>query len=468
MKKKFLLDTNVLIRSPRSIYVFEDNDIFICNTTLEELDDLKTRPGETGYNAREVIRTLNKLREDNKKLNDGILLPSGGTLKVVPDCVNSDTEQESPKSIPDSWSLSKPDNRIIDTAIKNNAILVTSDMSMLIKAESAGAKTEIFRNEQVSDESMQYTGRHVVYADTETISEINTYGSVPFSRLYNPDNEKLEMNEFLIVTDTSNPSHTILAYFDGYEICKLYFDNSSPYGINPRNVGQRFALEALMTPANQVPLCILKGPAGVAKTFLSLAAGLDQVINKGLYRKVLILRPNIKFDDDIGYLKGTEMDKILPLIRPCIDNIEVLLSNKKESKRNSKVHDSTKVVLPSDVINNSVDELFSKGYVAAEAMAYLRGRSISNTFCVIDEAQNATPAQMLGIITRAGIGSKFVIIGDPDQIDNPKVDKKNNGLVFASEMMRGSNLCMQLTFNSNECTRSPLAMEASQLLNKRY
>jgi PhoH-like ATPase len=132
------------------------------------------------------------------------------------------------------------------------------------------------------------------------------------------------------------------------------------------------------------------------------------------------------------------------------------------------VHDSTKVVLPSDVINNSVDELFSKGYVSAEAMAYLRGRSISNTFCIIDEAQNATPAQMLGIITRAGIGSKFVIIGDPDQIDNPKVDKKNNGLVFASEMMRGSNLCMQLTFNSNECTRSPLAMEASQLLNKRY
>ena len=448
MKKKFLLDTNILMRSPQAIYVFEDNDVLICNTTLEELDDLKTRPGETGYSAREAIRVLNDLREnsENKNLYDGVRLPGSGVLKIVRDCLPEEAKDKI-GTLPEEWSLSKPDNRIIDTAIKNEAILVTNDISMLLKAESAGIKTENFKNEQVSDESLKYTGRKQIWVSSDVLNELYKEGSVDADKLENRN--ELCTNEFLTLFDSSNISHTGIGYYDGQKIKKLEYSNSYPSDIRPKNVGQTFAIEALMKPAEEVPLVILKGSAGTAKTFLSIACGLDQVMDRRNYKKVLLLRPNIKFDEDIGYLKGDEMDKILPLIRPCLDNLEALVSSREDST--AETHDK-------------VQELFDRGYVTAEALAYLRGRSISDTYIIIDEAQNTTPNQMLGIITRAGIRSKIVIVGDPDQIDNPKVDRKNNGLVYAAEKMKGSPLCMQLTFEDEECVRSPLALEASQLL----
>ena len=452
VKKKFLLDTNILMRSPNSIYVFDDNDVLICDTTLEELDDLKTRPGETGFTAREVIRVLNKLRENGNNLYDGVILPGGGTLTIVRDCTTAEAKTKK-GTIPEEWSPNKPDNRIISTALKNNAILVTNDISMSLKAETAGVKTENFKNETVSDESLNYTGRATVFALPEVINQLYSEGQIELEDLYYDEEIKvpeLSINEFLIVADITNPGHTALAYFNGHNIIRIDSKGKNPYDIKPRNVGQKFAIEALLKPASEVPLVILKGSAGTAKTFLSLACGLEQTMNRRDYKKVLILRPNIKFDDDIGFLKGDEMDKILPLIRPCLDNLEALVSNKEDSIGET---------------NDKVKELFDRGYVTAEALAYLRGRSISNTYILIDEAQNTTPNQMLGIITRAGIGTKIVIVGDPYQIDNPKVDKKNNGLVYAAEKMRNSSLCMQLTFENEECTRSPLAMEASKLLS---
>lgn len=452
MKKKFLLDTNILMRSPNSIFVFDDNDVLICDTTLEELDDLKNRPGDTGYNARKVIRTLNKLRESGANLYDGVVLPGGGTLTIVRDCLPSEAKSKK-GTLPDEWSIKKPDNRIISTALKNDAILVTNDISMSLKAETAGVKTENFRNETVSEESLNYTGRTEVYALSDAIDRLYSEGKISLEDLYFDDEitiPELEVNEFLIVSDAANPSHSAIAYFDGKDIIKMNCKGHNPFGVKPRNVGQKFAIEAMMKDAAEVPLVILKGSAGTAKTFLSLACGLEQTMNQRNYKKILILRPNIKFDDDIGYLKGDEMEKILPLIRPCLDNLEALVSDKDDS---------------TEEMNDKVKELFDRGYVTAEALAYLRGRSISNTYILIDEAQNTTPNQMLGIITRAGIGSKIVVVGDPNQIDNPKVDKKNNGLVYAAEKMKGSKLCMQLTFEDEECVRSPLALEASQLLS---
>ena len=173
MVKKFLLDTNILMRSPRAIYVFEENDVYICNTTLEELDDHKTKPGDAGYNAREAIRILRKLRETSGLLNEGVKLPDGGTFKVVPDSVS-----ESTRKIPNEWSLNKPDNRIINTAANENAILVTNDISMMLKAESAGIKVEQFKNEQVSSETMKYTGRSTVYATKEVVDKFYKNGKI--------------------------------------------------------------------------------------------------------------------------------------------------------------------------------------------------------------------------------------------------------------------------------------------------
>ena len=450
MKKKFLLDTNILMRSPNAIYVFEDNDVLICNTTLEELDDLKEKPGETGYNAREAVRVLNDLREksENKSLYEGIRLPGGGILKIVRDCTPEEAEAKV-GTFPDEWSLSKPDNRIINTAVKNEAILVTNDISMLLKAESAGIKTENFKNEQVSNEALKYLGRTVVYATSDIIADLYKEGAIAASDLYESDKLDLTVNEFVNILDVENPSHSAIGYFDGTCILRLNYDNAKPWDVKPRNIGQRYAIEALMAPADEVPLVFLKGSAGTAKTFLSLAVGLEQVVNQRNYKKMLLLRPNIKFDDDIGYLKGDEMDKILPLIRPCLDNLQALVSHREDSIEETQ---------------DKIRELFDRGYITAEALAYLRGRSISNTYILIDEAQNTTPNQMLGIITRAGLGSKIVIVGDPDQIDNPKVNKKNNGLVYAASRFKGSKLCMQLTFEDEECVRSPLALEASKLL----
>lgn len=434
MKKHFLIDTNVLIYSPGAFDVFEDNDISIAAVTLEELDALKDSPGDIGYNAREAIRKITSMAQKGN-LAEGVETGNGGKFRVL-----NNTERL--KILPNGWNPTKPDHIILETAYNNHAILVTNDSNLFVKANVLGVKAEKFSNENVSDLYINYTGRTELYVPSGKIEEFYDTGKVSIR------DSVAENNEFVILKDNENDKHTALACFDaktGY-FRKLNYGAATPFGVTPKNAGQRFAIEALMTPATEVPLVILKGPAGTAKTFLAIAAGLEQVVENNVYNKLLLFRPNIKFDEDIGYLKGGEMEKIRPLMRPCFDNMEALLCDKKDS---------------AETINGKIDYLFKKGFVSAEALAYLRGRSIKNTFILIDEAQNSTREQMLGIITRAGEGSKIVIVGDPDQIDNPKVDKRNNGLVCAAAAMLSSDLCMQLTFSEEECVRSPLAKSAS-------
>ena len=201
----------------------------------------------------------------------------------------------------------------------------------------------------------------------------------------------------------------------------------------------------------------MRGPAGCAKTFLSLAAGLDESYRQGYsssgarYQKVMITRNNVLSDADMGFLPGTLEEKMGPLVAPFIDNLEVLL------KANTKEESM-------DQIHAQIDDLLDEGILEICSMAYMRGRSITGSYLIIDEAQNATVGQILEIISRAGMGTKVIVAGDPDQIDNPKLDKINNGLVFAAEKMKGSKLCAQLTFDQEESVRSPLAMEAAKRL----
>lgn len=265
----------------------------------------------------------------------------------------------------------------------------------------------------------------------------------------------LTENEFVILRDDQSIKKTHLGRVEKGKLIPLQFQKTKPYGVSPRNVGQYFLQEALMMDAAQTPLVIVKGMAGTAKTFYSLAVGLEKIVNQftGEYRRIVISRPNAQFDSDIGFLPGDEQEKISPLMRPIIDNLEQLIdSNEEERYKNEKE------------LRGKIEEIFDRGIIQAEAMNFIRGRSFINTYLIIDEAQNMTPNQIKGIITRAGKGTKIILLGDPNQIDCPFLDERTNGLSYASEHMRGSSLCCQITLTADECERSELAMDAVKRL----
>ena len=191
-----------------------------------------------------------------------------------------------------------------------------------------------------------------------------------------------------------------------------------------------------MQPAAEAPLVIVKGPAGTSKTFYSLAVGLEKLLNHptGEYRRILICRPNAQFDSDIGFLPGDEQEKISPLMRPVIDNLEQLIDSSEEYRYKDERE-----------LQGKIEEVFERGLIQAEALNFIRGRSIEKTYLIIDEAQNMTPNQVKGIITRAGKNTKIILLGDPNQIDRPFLDERTNGLSYASEKMKGSPLCWQIT-----------------------
>lgn len=441
MKKKFLLDTNVLMHSPKSVFVFEDNDVYICHKTLEELDRNKGAVGEQGYNARNAIRTLYNLRALGD-LTKGVKLSGGGELKIVEDVTVTNS----------TGPITCNDDVIIETAKKNNAILVTNDIGMIMKADVRGVRSETFRNEEVSEEALKYTGREVVAVEDVIIDILYQLKEIPSCDVA----AELTVNQFLTLKGNMDEKKSALAYYDGQNIKLLKKDEISiPNSFEPKNSGQKFMIKALTSPVDEIPLAIIRGAAGTGKTLAALAAGLAGV-EKGLYNKVLLLRPNVKFEDDIGFLPGTEFEKIMPLLRPYMDNLEVLLTKKESGKKkeNREKSEPTK----------AIEEMFNKGILQAESLAYIRGRSIAHTYVIVDETQNATPLQAKSIISRIGMGSKIVLLGDPDQIDTPKVNKLTNGLVYAADRMRGSSLCMQVVMEDEECVRCPLALEAVKRL----
>ncbi|ROR30684.1 PhoH-like ATPase [Mobilisporobacter senegalensis] len=452
MTKTYLIDTNVLIQAPYAVECFEENQVVIPLVVLEELDGLKKADGERGSNAREAIRYLEKLRVKGDLLQ-GVKLNSGGTLRVEVNCINV--------SLPANLPEDKMDNRILKVCKglqekSDQVILVTKDILLRMKAQIIGIQAEDFANEQVPAEKAQYLGRTEVYAPEDLFKDFKKKG-INISDTYCIDESGMKkegefiINEFVILHADQSTNKTQLGRFDGQKIVPLKYKKSKPYGVNPRNAGQYFLQEALMEDADKVPLVIVKGMAGTSKTFYSLAVGLEKLLNSTNkeYRKILITRPNVQFDNDIGFLPGNEQEKISPLIRPVIDNLEQLIdSNETERYKDERE------------LKGKIDEIFDRGIVTAEAMNFIRGRSFVNTYLIIDEAQNMTPKQVTGIITRAGKGTKVILLGDPKQIDTPFLDERTNGLCYASERMKGSSLCYQITLTAKECERSELAFEA--------
>ncbi|MDD4160674.1 MAG: PhoH family protein, partial [Synergistaceae bacterium] len=419
---------------------------------LEELDRLKNDDGERGANARQAIRLLEQIRLTGS-LYDGVSLSSGGVIKIE--------TNYSAVELPYGFKNESNDNRILKVCRGlmeqgETVVLVTKDIIVRLKAQILQIPAEDFTTEQAPGLDKQYTGRIDVYATDKAMGGFKKNG-IPVSSVYVMDGEQTsevvpEHNQFFIIHSETNESKTLLGRYDGQKIVPLKSLKNEPFGVKPKNVGQRFLQEALMEDASAAPLVIVKGAAGTAKTFYALAVGLEHTfeIDSKKYRKILVTRPNVQFDEEIGFLPGTEQEKIAPFLRPIIDNLEILVDNNDDTRyKNEKK------------LKDKIDELFDRGLITAEAMNFIRGRSITDTFLIIDEAQNLTPKQAKGIITRVGKGTKVVMLGDPQQIDNPLLDEKTNGLSYASEKMKGSPLCFQLTMLPSECLRSKLAADAS-------
>ena len=458
MKRTYVLDTNVILYSPNAIFSFGENDVVIPEVVLEELDSFKKDKNDLGANARYAARMLDKLRKTGK-LNKGVELPGGGNLRV--EITHYDI------GIPAGWDGKKNDNRILQVCkgLKENGedvCLITKDIFERIKADTVDIEVEDFHELVVPEHDNQYTGRIELYASSEKISDFYNNKAISKDGLlyYSEESEEysepeLFKNQFVLIHSTENPKQTLLGRFDGKNIIPLYFKEIKILGISPRNVGQKFMLEALLTDSFKAPLVIIKGPAGTAKTLFSLAVGLYKIMEEESpeYRRLLVCRPNVTMDEDIGFLPGTEQEKISPFMRPVFDNLEILVdSDEKERYKNEKE------------LADKIKELFDRRIITTEAVAYLRGRSIVKNWVVIDEAQNLTPKQVKTIITRVGAGTKLILIGDPEQIDHPFLDSRSNGLCYASEKMKGSELCYQVTLKYDECERSPLAYEAAKRL----
>ena len=452
MRKTYVLDTNVLIQAPYALDCFEDNDLVLPLAVLEELDGLKKAEGERGANARAAIRALewHRCRGD---LLEGVPLESGGTLRVESNCVDV--------TLPDSLSDSVQDNRILRICKGlheqgGQIVLVTKDILLRLKAQMLGLAAEDFTTEQAPENGMGYTGRIECYAPEARFRDFRKRG-VPCEELYQTDEAgnvirpSLTPNQFVVLHADQSNKKTQLGRVCGEKVVALEYIKRTPYGVKPRSAGQYFLQEALMQPAETAPLVIVRGMAGTAKTFYSLAVGLEKLLCEGQneYRRILICRPNAQFDLDIGFLPGDEQEKISPLLRPVMDNLEQLIdSNDAERYRDEAA------------LQDKIREIFARGIIQAEAMNFIRGRSIAQTYLIIDEAQNMTPAQVKGVITRAGKGTKIILLGDPGQIDRPYLDERTNGLSYAAAHMQGSPLCWQLTLDAGECERSPLAMDA--------
>lgn len=456
MTKTYIIDTNVLIQAPYALDCFEENNVVIPLVVLEELDGLKKAEGERGANARNAIRNIENLRLSGDLL-EGIHTEGGGSIRVEPNCVDVELPQHLPEN--------KMDNRILRVCkglMENgeSIILVTKDILLRIKAQVLSIPAEDFVNEQVSSDRAQYMGRVECYVPEESFRTFKKKG-ILCEEAYQVDEEgekngiEWTENEFAILKADQSTRKTHLGRVCGDKIVALEYQKVNPYGITPRSSGQYFMQEALMKPADEVPLVIIKGMAGTAKTFYSLAVGLEKIMGEGKmeYRRILVSRPNAQFDSDIGFLPGNEQEKISPLLRPVIDNLEQLIdSNEEERYKDEKE------------LQGKIDEIFGRGIIQAEAMNFIRGRSFVQTYLIIDEAQNMTPNQVKGIITRAGQGTKVILLGDPNQIDTPFLDERTNGLSYASEYMKGSPLCCQITLSAEECERSELAMDAIKRL----
>ncbi|MCK4797041.1 MAG: PhoH family protein [Spirochaetes bacterium] len=435
--KIFVIDTNVILYDHRCIYSFEEHDIVIPITVIEEMDRFKRGNEIINYNARQFAREMDALSED-KLFSEGVKLKTGGII-IVDTNINKDDYLNKV-----FWE-DKPDHRIISVAYnlqkehgKGKVVFVSKDMNLRMKAKSIGVHSEDYETGKVPNIDELYKGR-------KSIEDIpsNIIDEIYEQKLIDVNKIKLISepmpNEFFILR--SNKKSALVAYNTEEKTIRRV-EKKKAYGIDPRNAEQTFALDALMN--DKILLVTLSGKAGTGKTLLTLAAALEVQKN---YKQIFLARPIIPLSNrDLGYLPGDIKSKMNPFMQPLFDNLSVI---KHQYEENS-------------VEYKSITKMLDNEQLLITPLAYIRGRSLAKVYFIVDEAQNLTPHEVKTIITRAGEGTKIVLTGDPYQIDTPYLDSRSNGLTYLIDKMKGQNIYAHITLEKGE--RSYLSELASNLL----
>lgn len=417
-----------------AITKFQDADVHIPISVIEEVDRFKRDPGENGRNARQFSRFVDMLREKGQ-LAQGVGLDNSETVIYV----NSDISMA---GIPSDLDAAKADNRILSTAMalqkqhpRYKVELITKDINLRIKADVLGVTARDYEPEGLTNEDM-YEG----YQELElTPAQIDTFYK---EKRYVPD-VKLVANQYVIMKDSSNPNHSAVGRYSFQEkaVVPLAIGTQGVWGIHARNVEQSFALDCLLN--DEILFVSLVGKAGTGKTLLAIAAGLHKTLDEGHFQRLLVSRPIFPMGRDIGYLPGDIEQKLNPWMQPIFDNVEFLMGADKKAAGRAQ-------------------ELINQGMLNIEPLTYIRGRSIPKQYLIVDEAQNLTPHEIKTIITRAGRETKVVLTGDIYQIDNPYVDSANSGLTYAVEKFKGHAIAGHVTLTKGE--RSELAELAANIL----
>ena len=443
-RRTYVLDTNVLLHDPGALLVFDEHDLVLPITVIEEVDKFKRELTERGRAARTVSRALDEMRERGH-LAAGVLLPGGGRLRVELGRPGDHVEIF-------SGATDSADNIILRTALRlhqedknGRVIFVSRDVNMRLKADALGLAAEDYEHAHISvDEA--YTGATEREVGAEVVGEVYSRGWIA------EEGVGLCPHQFVILKNDAQPNQTAMTRFDArqkrLQLVGRY--KEGVWGIFARNREQLFAMDLLLD--DSIPLVTLDGMAGTGKTLLAIACGLKLVTDEKRYRRLVVARPIFPLGKDVGFLPGSIEDKLNPWMKPIFDNLELLLGGE-EGKENGRGRTPQ---------TPSFQTLIDQRIIEVEPLTYIRGRSLPRLFLVIDEAQNLTPHEVKTVITRAGEGTKVILTGDRYQIDNPYVDATSNGLSYVVERFRDSQMAGHVTLRKGE--RSALAECAAALL----
>ena len=466
-KKIFILGTQSLTSSIDSTLRFgSDNEIVIPYPEgIIELSKIANQSTEKGKVAKKLLEYFSKFKTTSLLSSKGVIQQNGSILRFE--------QGFRDQNFQDMNLFLSFDRRKIQIALglketfknKKPVIIVSKRPGLKILISTLGLKVEEFRDDIFPTLEEQYKGRINCEASKNRIEYFYENGVMDIKNIHNYQKYEFLPNMFLNISALEDKSISAIGRYDSKrkKIVPLYSRDIHPFGITPKNAGQKMAQEALLQPPEIAPIVIIQGEAGTGKTILTLAAALYKTLNdEKKYSQILITTPTETLrDENLGFLPGEFEEKFDPYLGGIMDNLKILLSNKKKKSKAKDSNDS------SNELKNSKytpKQLLENGTIVMQLIGHLRGRSIVDTIFIIDEAQNIEPEVIKSIVTRAGEGSKFVFLGCPTQIDNPDLNERYNGLVYLSEKMKDSEYCWQVTLEAEESVRSQIAYIAAKLL----